>query len=562
MKTPRIISLALVLTLGLLAGATAQTSKKPAEEKSPAKAKDADSPAQAADAKPGDTATAATSPNTNKEVVAEAKPAEPPMEVSPAPTHVVADGEKGVRLNFRNAPLELVLNYLSEAAGFIIVPETELKGKVDVWSAQPLTKDEAVEVLTQVLSKNGYALTREGKTLTVMNKEEAKKRDTTSVKSGYEPDGIPKNDEVVTQIIPVRFINALQLSKDLSPLIPASSTMTANEGGNALVITDTQRNIHHMAEIIKALDTTVSSLSKVQVFPLKYADAKTLANVIKEVFATTDSSRNGGGGRGRFNFGGGGGGGGGPLGAIFGGGGGGGDTTPNNTGRPGAGKVVATADERSNSLVVSAPDDLMPTIEELVKSVDTNVEDVTEIRVFRLKFADPQETADLLSSLFPDTSSSSQNNNQRGFGGFFRGPFGGGGADTSSSGDSERLKKQSRVIAVPDMRTGSVVVTAARDTMVQITAMLAQLDSSSAKKKKVFIYDVQNTDPETVKATLQELFSGQASASGASRSGSGQIGSQLNTRATQQNQNQNTGSRSTSGAGGVGSSGGSRTFGQ
>ena len=553
MRTLRNISLALVLTLGFLAAASAQTTNKPAEEKSPAKSSATNSPAQTADA--------TTPATTNTVVVVETKPAEPPMEVSPAPTHVVADGEKGIRLNFRNAPLELVLNYLSEAAGFIIVPETELKGKVDVWSAQPLTKDEAVEVLTQVLSKNGYAMTREGKMLTIMNKDEAKKRDTTPVISGYEPQGIPKNDEVVTQIIPVRFINALSLSKDLAPLIPASATMTANEGGNALVITDTQRNIRRMAEIIKALDTTVSSLSAVKVFPLKYADSKTVANVIKEVFATTDSSRNGGGGRGRFNFGGGGGG---PLGGLFGGGGGGGgDTAATSSGRPGAGKVVATADERSNSLVVSAPDDLMPTIEELVKSVDTNVEDVTEIRVFRLKYADPQETADLLASLFPDTSSSGQNNNRGGFGGFFRGPFGGGGGgDTGSAGDSERLKKQSRVIAVPDMRTGSVVVTAARDTMVQISSMLDQLDSSSAKKQKVFIFDVQNSDPETVKETLQELFSGQAGRSSTSRSGAGQVGNQLNTRATQQNQNQNSGSRSTSGTGGVGGSGGSRTFGQ
>jgi len=38
---------------------------------------------------------------------------------------VVAEGEKGLRLNFRGAPLELVLDYLSEAAGFIIRPEVD-----------------------------------------------------------------------------------------------------------------------------------------------------------------------------------------------------------------------------------------------------------------------------------------------------------------------------------------------------------------------------------------------------------------------------------------------------
>jgi hypothetical protein len=56
--------------------------------------------------------------------------------------------------------------------------------------------------------------------------------------------------------------------------------------------------------------------------------------------------------------------------------------------------VVAVAEERSNSVVVSAPDEQMPVIVDLINQVDTNVEDITELRVFRLHFADAQETAD------------------------------------------------------------------------------------------------------------------------------------------------------------------------
>jgi type II secretory pathway component GspD/PulD (secretin) len=464
------------------------------------------------------------------------------------PALVVKDGEKGLRMNFRGAPLDLVLSYLSDAAGFIIVPEADVRGKVDVWSNQPLTKDEAVELLSRVLAKEGYAVLRDGRTLTIVTQAEAKKRDI-PVKTGYEPTGIPKDQQVVTQIIPVRFINAVQLAKDLQPLMAAQTTMAANEGGNALVITDTQQNIHRMAEIIKALDTTVSSLSAVRVFSLRYADAKTVSDMVKEVFAGGDSSRTGAGGaggRGQFRFGGG------PFGAMFGGGDAGGNAS-SSSGRPGASKVVATADERSNSLVVSAPDDLMPTIEELVRSVDVNVEDVTEIRVFRLHNADPQETADMLTSLFPDSSSSSQQNMQRGpFGGFFRGQMGNAGTDTSSTA-SDRMKKQSKVIAVADMRTRSVVVTAARDTMDQIAKMLSQLDSDPAHNQKVFVFETQNTDPTIVQQRLQDLFSGQNTTSSRSTTASGQAGTQLSTRAQQQNQQQNSSTRN-SGYGGAGAS--------
>jgi len=451
---------------------------------------------------------------------------------------VVQDGEKGLRLNFRNAPLELVLDYLSDAAGFIIVPETDVRGKVDVWSNQPVTKDEAVSLLSTVLAKEGYAVLRDGRTLTITTQAAARTKDI-PVKVTVLATNIPKDQQVVTQIIPVRFINAVQLAKDLQPLMPSQMTMTANEGGNALVITDTQQNIRRLVEIINALDTTVSSLSSVKVFALRYADAKTVADMVKEVFSGSDASSSNasrGGGRGSFRFGGG------PF------GGGGGDTgTTSTTGRPGASKVVATADERSNSLVVSAPDDLMPTIAQLVESVDMNVEDITEIRVFRLQHADPQETSDLLASLFPDSTSSQQN--QGNFGRFFRGgPFGNQNNDTGSS-QSDRMKRQTKVIAVPDNRTRSVVVTAARDTMEQIAKMIQQLDADPSRKQKVFVFTVENTDPTAVQQTLEDLFSGQSTTSSRARTTTtGEAGSQLSTRARQQNQNTST--RNNTGFGG------------
>src|SRR4051794_33313254 len=50
----------------------------------------------------------------------------------------------GIQLNFSGASLADVLNYLSEAAGFVIVQEAPVSGTVNVVSRQPVTPDEAV----------------------------------------------------------------------------------------------------------------------------------------------------------------------------------------------------------------------------------------------------------------------------------------------------------------------------------------------------------------------------------------------------------------------------------
>lgn len=422
--------------------------------------------------------------------------------LDPVPAQPGADPSAGLRLNFRNVPLDMVLNYLSDAAGFIIVLETKVQGNVDVWSNQPLTKDEAVDLLNSVLNKNGYAAIRNGRMLTIVDRDEAKKRDI-PVKIGNKPDEIPKNEEMVTQIIPVRYANAVQMTKDLTPLLPTFANLTANESGNALVLTDVQSDIRRMVEIVRALDTSIAGISGIRVFPLRYADAKDLANIVKELFPT-QSTGTGNNNRGGFN----------PFMARFGGRGGpggmpgaGGD---NGTGvseaRQAASRVTAVADERTNSLVVSAPEEVIPTIEQLVKEVDTNAENITELRVFHLKNADPQEMADMLSSLFPDSTQSSGNRATFRFGGRGGFPFPGMGGNNSQNGESSRAQQKSKVTAVPDLRTSSIIVSAASDLMPQIAAMIAQLDSSDAKKRRVYVYSLQNAEVDQVQQVLQDMF--------------------------------------------------------
>jgi len=350
-------------------------------------------------------------------------PAAVPTEATPAPAPppepvLLPNGEPGLRLNFREAPLDLVLDYLSQAAGFIIVLETKVTGKIDAWSNQPLSKDEAVDLLNTVLNRNGYAAIRHDRTLTIVKREDAKTRDIPVVLES-DPARIPKTDEMVTQIIPVRYVEVAQLLKDLQPLVSLNTTITANEAGNSIIITDTRANINRVAQIIQA--------------------------------------------------------------------------------------------------------------------IDTGAEDVMELRVFHLEFADPTEMATLLSGVFPDDT---RNNNQIPFrfgGRGFRG-FGGGGNEAGGSGTlSDRVKKRARVVAVADQRTSSVIVTASAGMMGQIEEMIRQLDANPAKKQKVYVYQVDPGDVSQIQQVLEDMFE-TTSNNRNSRNNSSLQNNVLQNRATQNQQ--------------------------
>jgi type II secretory pathway component GspD/PulD (secretin) len=422
-----------------------------------------------------------------------------------APAVVVENGTNGLRLNFRGAPLSLVLDYLSDAAGFIINKETDVRGTVEVWSKEPLTKDEAVEVLNSVLKKNGCAVIRNGRILTIVAQDTAKTRDL-PVDVGNNPEEVERGDEVVTQIIPVKYASVSQLVPNLELLLPTTATLSANESANSLILVATKTDIKRMLKIVTALDTSIASVSSIRVIPLKYADAKETATLISTLFTPQGGSQSGStSSRGSFfsMLGGGG-----PFGDR---GGRGGDSSrrggsSSSGGGAAAKNVVAVGDDRSNSLVISAPADLLATIESMVQEIDQEVTDVTELRVFRLVNADPTETADQLAVLFPDPTTSTSGNQGPMPPFFFRGSSSSRRGGATGSTDSDRAKKMGRVLAVPDPRTSSIIVTASKTLMPQIADMIAELDSDRGRKEVVGFYDLQNADPQDVQSALQDLF--------------------------------------------------------
>jgi type II secretory pathway component GspD/PulD (secretin) len=313
-----------------------------------------------------------------------------------------------------------------------------------------------------------------------------------------------------------------------------------------------------MMEIVKALDDSISATSNLKVFALKFADAKALAAAVKELF--TPQQQQGQGGRGGFNqiFGGGG-----PGGFGGFGGGGGGGRGNRNTAASASVKVNAVADEESNSLIVSAPEDVMPSIEKLVAELDVASTDVTELRVFKLFNADPLEMADLFAELFPDETNTRNNQNQGGFqfgggpGGGFRGALFGNNRNNQAAA-SDRMKKKGRVSAVADQRTSSLIVSAASELMPQIEEMIKQLDVP-AKKQKVFVYSLENADVQQVEQILRDMFD--RSGTSANRNSQNQNNALQNrSQMNQQGSTTSGGVGNNQGIGGFGGNGGNQAF--
>ncbi len=314
----------------------------------------------------------------------------------------------GLRFNFRGAPLETVLNYLSEAAGFVIVLDTPVKGTIDMWSAQPVSRIEAVQLLNLAINKHGYTATLKGRNLVVATKEEARKR-SIPIRTGNDPRQIPDNAEMVMQIIPLERIDATQAATDLATLLPSSATITANVDSNSLIVTDTQSNVRHIVELVSQLDSSAGSVASMKVFQLKNADPNEMAQLINNIFGGgTSSSSRGGSSSPQFGaFGGMPPGAAAMMAAAAARGRGPSSSRSSSSSRGGASRgtpVVAVADPRTFSIIVSASRETLDDVEAIISQLDSNSARKQKVFVYTLENGDVKQVEAILRNLFQSSN--------------------------------------------------------------------------------------------------------------------------------------------------------------
>ena len=388
------------------------------------------------------------------------------------PTPATSDA---IQLNFRDATLESVLQYLSEAADLVVVLDTPIEGRVTVVSRKPLNVEEVVALINTVLKEKGYAAVRMGNVLKVMPLDKAKKA-SIPVRWGNDPAQIQPTDRLVTQVIPLRSVDAVKLKNDLAPLISSTADLSSNASSNALILTDTEANIRRVVEIVSALDRGLAGAVDVKVFVLKYADADSVAKVINDVFQVDETTSGQAGVSARMSrF----------IRARR-----GGQQESQDTGHR-QDKVRAAADKQTNTVIVSGPPDTLEVVERVVVEMDSDTTETSAVFVYRLKNADAQNLEAVLTKLFADTSSSvggraTGRSNRRG-----RSPTPAVG--TSTAGAAANLAGQVTVVA--DADSNSLSVMTASKNFERVRQIISDLDQAVPQVLiKVLIAEVTHED--------------------------------------------------------------------
>ena len=90
------------------------------------------------------------------------------------------------------------------------------------------------------------------------------------------------SDEVVTQVIQVKNVNAANLVPALRPLLPQGAHFVAHQSSNTLIISDRAANVNRMMRIIQRIDQAGDE--EVEIIRLENASAAEIVRVVNTLY--------------------------------------------------------------------------------------------------------------------------------------------------------------------------------------------------------------------------------------------------------------------------------------
>lgn len=269
---------------------------------------------------------------------------------------------------------------------------------------------------------------------------------------------------------------------------------TADARTNSVIIQASPRDLTEVANLIRKMDTPDSNaVSRMRVFPLRNAVAQDLAEVVNLSIQSVLNPPSTTGQLGAA-----------PIAE-------GGETAQqlreakstvlefltidgdrNSSVRSGIlADIRITADSRTNSLLVTAPEQSMPLMEALINQLDLPSSNVAEIKVFTLANGDATAVVELLRALFEQQQ---QGQNQQGLQVI--------GADDASS---TLIPLRFSV----DVRTNSIIAIGGAEALRVIEAILLRLDESDIRQRQTTVIRLKNSPVQEVAEAINAFLTSQ-----------------------------------------------------
>ena len=196
-------------------------------------------------------------------------------------------GTPYVNFSFDQVDIRLLVKLVGEMTGKRFVVDSAVNGKVTIVSPPQIPVDEVYPLFLSVLESTGYSVVEQDGVCNVVALPERGVASAPVVSEG----DTARREGVITKIIRVENISAIELKKVLEPMVRGGKTgaLAAFGPTNHLIVTDTSENIKRIEQIIRELDKP-GSARIVEFVKLEHASAEDVAEQLTAAIRGMESA--------------------------------------------------------------------------------------------------------------------------------------------------------------------------------------------------------------------------------------------------------------------------------
>jgi general secretion pathway protein D len=209
------------------------------------------------------------------------KVASPPPEEAPPPPNAPAM----VRLQFPNSDVVDVLHLYEQLTGKKLVMDNFVQGKVNIFIAKDVSREEAIKIIEMSMSLNGISLVPAGRDLVdVVGAGQNPRKAPVPIVSDLSD--IPPGNPVISFLFRLQYADPQELQQVLMAYFQGSSgtiNILALPKASALLVTQNADIIRQLASVINQVDVAPAEVVS-EFIKLDRADASKVADMLKDIF--------------------------------------------------------------------------------------------------------------------------------------------------------------------------------------------------------------------------------------------------------------------------------------
>ena len=197
-----------------------------------------------------------------------------------------------VQLDYSNSDVQDVLRFYEALTGKKLVLDNFVTGKVNIFVANKIPKEEAIRIIEINLLLNGYSLVPAGGDI-VKVLGTGKSARSAGVPLISDESEIPPGDQVISYLFKLHYADPTEvlqgLGQYLSPPSGPNTSFLALPKAGAVLITDNSSVIRTLVRIINQVDIPPAEVVS-EFIKLERADASKVVDLLKDIFEKGDKS--------------------------------------------------------------------------------------------------------------------------------------------------------------------------------------------------------------------------------------------------------------------------------